>query len=97
MGQVEGGTVVISDSRWAGYKKTDRPVWFWVVENIQDELSEAGAPRGFRVEIIQRVKQEALKQLSMRGDMLNMREKHIPRVKEIYITVLEMFGSLILR
>lgn len=91
MGQAGGVAMVISDNRWAGYEKTDRPVWFWVVENIQNELSEAGAPRGFQVEIIQKVKQEALKQLDMRGDMCNMREKHIPRVKEIYVSVLENF------
>lgn len=71
--------------------KTDRPAWFWVIENVISDLSGLGVEEWLRKEFIQRLKKECLKSLDMRGNMLNLRRKHIPRIMEIYKAVLDEF------
>ena len=71
--------------------KTDRPAWFWVIENVISDLSGLGMEERMKKEFIQRLKKECLKSLDMRGNMLNLRRKHIPRIMEIYKAVLDEF------
>ena len=71
--------------------KTDRPAWFWVIENVISGLSGLGMEEWLKKEFIQRLKKECLKSLDMRGNMLSLRRKHIPRVMEIYKAVLDEF------
>lgn len=71
--------------------KTDRPAWFWVIENVISDLSGLGMEEWMKKEFIQRLKKECLKSLDMRGNMLNLRRKHIPRIMEIYKAVLDEF------
>ena len=71
--------------------KTDRPAWFWVIENVISDLSGLGMEEWLKKEFIQRLKKECLKSLDMRGNMLSLRRKHIPRVMEIYKAVLDEF------
>ena len=71
--------------------KTDRPAWFWVIENVISDLSGLGMEEWLKKEFIQRLKKECLKSLDMRGNMLNLRRKHIPRIMEIYKAVLDEF------
>ena len=71
--------------------KTDRPAWFWVIENVISDLSGLGMEEWLKKEFIQRLKKECLKSLDMRGNMLSLRRKHIPRIMEIYKAVLDEF------
>lgn len=74
---------------WGVPPKNKDFIWFWVIENIQNELS--GMERSLQIGIIQNVKREALKEMHIRGDMRNLREKHIPRIKEIYYSMLQKY------
>ena len=71
--------------------KSNRPLWFWVVENVETDLAALGMGRELRRDFIQDLKKKCLKSLDVRGNMLNLHEKHIPRLMEIYKTALDEF------
>lgn len=76
---------------WPPCPKTNRPMWFWVIENVNSDLSGLGMEERLKKEFIQSLKKESFKSLNMRRNMLNLRKKHIPRIQEIYKTLLEEF------
>lgn len=76
---------------WVSYSGKGQPVWFWVLENVKSDLKGWGIKKEVEREIVQELKVRGLKSLALRGNMLNLREKHIPRIKEIYISVLEEY------
>lgn len=76
---------------WAPYTEKGQPVWFWVIANVKSDLKGWGIKKEVEQEIVQELKMRGLKSLALRGNMLNLREKHIPRIKEIYISVLEEY------
>ncbi len=76
---------------WPPCQETDRPVWFWVIEHVNFDLSGLGMEERLKKEFIQRLKGECLKSLDMRGSMINLRRKHIPRIMEIYKAILDEF------
>lgn len=76
---------------WPPCPETVRHVWFWVIENVNSDLSGLGMEDRMKKEFIQRLKRECLKSLDMRGSMTNLRRKHIPRIMEIYKAVLDEF------
>lgn len=71
-------------NNWEGVPQTKKKIWFWIIENIQNELSEVGVERNVQIKVLQDIKHKALKELNLRGDMRNLQKKHIPRIKEIY-------------
>jgi hypothetical protein len=76
---------------WPPYSDKSKPVCFWVITNVNLELTVLGMEGNLRTEVIQRLKKKSLKDLKLRGNMLNLREKHIPRMKEIFRSVLDSF------
>ena len=44
-------------NNWEEIPQTKKPIWFWIVENIQKELSAAGADRNVQMEILQSIKE----------------------------------------
>jgi hypothetical protein len=77
---------------WPPYSdRKDWPVWFWAIENVRSDLAVIGVEDSLKSEFIQILKKESLKALNMRGNMLNLRRKHIPRIQEIYRSLLESF------
>lgn len=76
---------------WTPYSDKSKPVWFWIIMNVNSCLTVLGMEDKLRTEVIQRLKKESLKDLKLRGNMLNLREKHIPRMKEIFRSVLDSF------
>lgn len=77
---------------WPPYSdRKDRPVWFWVIGNVRSDLAVLGVEDSLKTEFIQILKKDSLKSLDLRGNMLNLRKKHIPRIQEIYRSALEGF------
>ncbi len=76
---------------WIPYSEKNQPVWFWVIANVKSDLKGWGIKQQLELEIIHELKMRGLKSLALRENMLNLREKHIPRIKEIYISVLEEY------
>lgn len=76
---------------WNLCYETRRPIWFWVIENVNSDLSILEIKKNLKKEFIQKLKREILKSLNIRGNMLNLRKKHIPRIQKIYKSVLEDF------
>lgn len=69
-------------------------VWFRFLSDIKESMCEHGILNIVQKEIVQDVKTLCLENLNMRGDMRNMREKHIPQVHEIYKCVFRKYISL---
>lgn len=69
-------------------KKEQYQTWFNIISDIKEELSKRQVEEEIQRKIIQRLKHQVLKELDIRGNMLNMHEKHIPRIKKIYEQVL---------
>lgn len=84
---------VLVGKNWFPCSETNRPIWFWVIENVNSDLSGLGMEEWLKKEFIQRLKEECLNSLDVRGNMLNLHGKHIPRLMEIYKTVLDEFIS----
>lgn len=78
-------------NNWEEIPQTKKPIWFWIVENIQKELSATGTDRNVQVEVLQSIKHESLKELNLRGDMRNLQKRHIPRIKEMYGIALQKY------
>lgn len=66
-------------------------VWFRFLYEIKESMCKLGMSDMVQKEIIQDVKTTSLRSLNLRGNMLNMREKHIPQVQEIYDGVLRKY------
>lgn len=77
---------------WSIDSGTNEPVWFQVIMNVKTDLTGLGMKDNLQKEFIQRLKDVCLRTLNMRGNMLNLRKKHIPRMKEIYMSILEEFN-----
>ena len=66
-------------------------VWFRFLSEIKESMCELGITDMVQKEIIQDVKMTSLRSLNLRGNMFNMREKHIPQVQEIYDGILRKY------
>lgn len=72
-------------------KKLEDYVWIQFLIKIRNSMSESGIPHEDQEEIIQELKRRSLRELPVRRNMLNMREKHIPQVQEFYNEILDRY------
>lgn len=68
-----------------------RPVWFLFLENLTIYMKEKYVSKETQTVVIQEIKKIALKELNLYGNMLNLREKHIPQVQIISRKVLQKY------
>ena len=58
---------------------------------IRRDLTERKVPEEEQTEIIQRLKTVSLKNINLRGNMLNLKEKHIATVQGNYQEILKEY------
>ena len=58
---------------------------------IRRDLTERKVPEEEQTEIIQRLKTVSLKNINLRGNMLNLKEKHIATVQGYYQEILKEY------
>lgn len=68
-----------------------RPVWFLFLEKLTIYMKEKYVSKETQTAVIQEIKKIALKELNLYGNMLNLREKHIPQVQVISRKVLQKY------
>lgn len=81
-------------TEWDPSHDPNRPLWLFVYDKIHSELSDLDIDRSDQKWIWQEVTREARRTLPLRRNMLNLRKKHIPRIKEIYNSVLQRYFTL---
>ena len=66
-------------------------IWFRMLRKIKRDLTERKVPEEEQTEIIQRLKTVSLKNINLRGNMLNLKEKHIATVQGYYQKILKEY------
>lgn len=66
-------------------------IWFQMLGKIRRGLTERKVPEEEQTEIIQRLKTVSLKNINLRGNMLNLKEKHIVTVQGYYQEILKEY------
>lgn len=66
-------------------------IWFQMLGKIRRDLTERKVPEEEQTEIIQRLKTVSLKNINLRGNMLNLKEKHIATVQGYYQAILKEY------
>ena len=66
-------------------------IWFQMLRKIRRDLTERKVPEEEQTEIIQRLKTVSLKNINLRGNMLNLKEKHIATVQGYYQEILKEY------
>lgn len=66
-------------------------IWFQMLGKIRRDLTERKVPEEEQTEIIQRLKTVSLKNINLRGNMLNLKEKHIATVQGYYQEILKEY------
>lgn len=74
-----------------GRKELGDYVWIQFLIKIKKTMSESGISHENQKKIIQELKRRSLRELPVRRNMLNMREKHIPQVQEFYNEILDRY------
>ena len=68
-------------------------IWFQMLGKIRRDLTEQKVPEEEQTEIIQRLKTVSLKNINLRGNMLNLKEKHIATVQGYYQEILKEYAT----
>ena len=66
-------------------------IWFQMLGKIRRDVTERKVPEEEQTEIIQRLKTVSLKNINLRGNMLNLKEKHIATVQGYYQEILKEY------
>lgn len=66
-------------------------IWFQMLRKIKRNLTERKVPEEEQTEIIQKLKTVSLKNINLRGNMLNLKEKHIATVQGYYQEILKEY------
>ena len=66
-------------------------IWFQMLGKIRRGLTERKVPEEEQTEIIQRLKTVSLKNINLRVNMLNLKEKHIVTVQGYYQEILKEY------
>ncbi len=72
-------------------KNACTPVWFLFLDQLTIYMKEKYVSKETQTSVIQEIKKIALKELNLYGNMLNLREKHIPQVQVISKKVLQKY------
>lgn len=72
-------------------ERTHKPIWFLFLEELTMCMKEKCVSEEKQTEVIQEIKRISLKELNLHGNMLNLREKHIPQVQAISKKILQKY------
>lgn len=73
-------------------ERVNKPVWFLFLEELTSYMKEKNVSKETQTAAIQEIKRISLKELNLYGNMLNLREKHIPQVQAISKKVLQNYA-----
>lgn len=68
-----------------------QPVWFLFLEKLTLYMKGKYVSKETQTAVIQESKKITLKELNLHGNMLNLREKHIPQVQVISKKILQKY------